>query len=293
MINSYISDYLVPKNLSLEFKNRMENLCSLSGTPMSPDLRQWVIQTFGLEMVRVIEGYSSLTAPVISPELNEKINRIVPNNYQGEDVNLMFKQKFDVSCCDNFRYAIIEASSGTTPDFTGWTINGLQFDTNYIAEFAADGCATNDPWTNLASPFDPHQIIAWYYGDGSNDPVVNILNDLSDPVTLTWKTLCYKTCYEAIIPSTDTVIPLINFFGPENFINVTPNRTFSTLDVSNPLHIQSLENYLKLCCGSSSYVTSTLVGSDYVVQIKDVYVAAAPVWDSSTHGTIFFNEIIC
>lgn len=60
MLTSYISEYLAPKNLRLEFKNRLENLCSLSGIPMSPNLRQWVIQTFGLEMVRFPMGYANL-----------------------------------------------------------------------------------------------------------------------------------------------------------------------------------------------------------------------------------------
>lgn len=98
ILMEYITNVLAPKQYRLELKNRLENLCSLSGSPMSPGLREWVIRTFGLEMVRVLESYSSLTPPVFSPSLQQKINTIVPTNYQGADVNLMFRQQFDVTC---------------------------------------------------------------------------------------------------------------------------------------------------------------------------------------------------
>lgn len=94
----YISKWLAPKEYRLELKNRLENLCTLSGTPMSPGLHQWVTDKFGLEMTRVIEDYSTFTSPKLSPELLSVVDRIVPSKYQGENVNLLFKQLFDVGC---------------------------------------------------------------------------------------------------------------------------------------------------------------------------------------------------
>lgn len=94
-LRRYILRNLAPANVGLEFTDRMDNLISLSGTPMSPDLRQWVIQTFGLEMVRVIENYASLSGNKFSPDMLETINRVIPYNYQGENVNLGFLQEFD------------------------------------------------------------------------------------------------------------------------------------------------------------------------------------------------------
>lgn len=95
---AYILNVLTPKEYRLELKNRLENLCSLSGTPMSPGLSAWLTKTFGLEMTRVVQDYSTFSSPKFSPELQERINRIVPRNYQGSDVNIGFNQLFDVSC---------------------------------------------------------------------------------------------------------------------------------------------------------------------------------------------------
>jgi hypothetical protein len=191
-----------------------------------------------------------------------------------------------------FRYATIKSFQGTTPNFSGWTIDSLDFITNYISVFAADGCSTNVPPTNFSLLFDTHEIIVWYMGDGSSDPVWDIRNDLNDPVTITWDSICAKTCYEAVIPSTDTVMNNVDVMGP-NFINfVYPNSTWGGgLDVSVPSSVAAAEAYYKQCCGTSTTITSTLVGTDYVVQIKDAYIFTAPIW--SAFNNYYFNEISC
>lgn len=290
----YILNWLAPAEYKLELKDRLENLCYFSGTPMSPGLHQWVTDKFGLEMTKVIEDYSTFASPKLSPELLSVVDRIVPSNYQGYDANLGLKQLFDVSCCDNFRYAIIGSYQGTASDFTGWTINGLQFDTNYVTEFASAGCNTNNPYTNANQFVNPHEIIVWYYG--TNDPVFNILNDVSDPVVLNWKSLCTKTCYETIVPQTDTVIPIFDVMGPEFVSYIEPRHTFMGFnpDVSVPADVASIQAYYRQCCGAATTVTSvTDINGDYVVTISNAYVAFPPQWGTSGSGPVYFNEITC
>jgi hypothetical protein len=293
-LRKYILRNLGPSNLRLELVERLDNLCSLSGTPMSPDLREWVIRTFGLEMVRILESYSSLTPPVFSPELQQKINRIVPSNYQGYDANLGFNQLFDVSCCDNFRYAVIGSYNGTSNGFGGWTINGLDFLTFYQADFASAGCNTNIPYTNASFPvFGTYEIIVWYYG--TNDPVFNILNDTSDPVVLNWKSLCSKTCYETIVPQAGTLISSFDVMGPEFLNYVEPKYTFffGNPDVSVPADVSAIQSYYQQCCGAATTVTSiTDINGDYVVTISNAYMPFAPFWITGL-GPVFFNEITC
>lgn len=294
ILMEYILNTLAPKQYRLELKNRLENLCSLSGSPMSPGLRQWVIQTFGLEMARVLESYSSLTPPVFSPALQERINRIVPSNYQGYDANLGFNQLFDVSCCDNFRYAIIGNYNGTAFDFTGWTINGLDFELNYQTEFTNAGCYTNIPYTNVNQLFNPHEIIVWYYG--TNDPVFNILNDVADPVVLNWKSICSKTCYETIVNQADTVITIFAAMGPEFTSFIEPRHTFIGFnpDVSIPADVDAIQSYYQQCCGASTTVTSvTNMDGDYIVRISNAYVPLPAIWSTSVSGDVYFYEITC
>lgn len=294
LLFDYIQNVLAPKEYRLELKNRLENLCSLSGQTMSPGLTKWLEKTFGVEMVRVIQDYATLGGNKFPPDYFEKIKRLVPGNYKGYNANQGFRQLFDVSCCDNFRYAIIGSYQGTTLDFTGWTINGVDFETNYQSEFASAGCNINDPYTNYGQLINPHEIIVWYYG--TNDPVFNILNNLADPVVLNWKTICSKTCYETIVPQTDTVIPTIDVMGPEFVSYIEPRHTFMGFspDVSVPADVASIQAYYRQCCGAATTVTSvTDINGDYVVTISNAYVAFPPLWTTSGSGPVYFNEITC
>lgn len=294
LLFDYILNYRTPKEYRLELKNRLENLCSLSGQTMSPGLTKWISDTFGVVMVRVIQDYATLGGNKFPPDYFEEIKRLVPGNYKGYDANQGFKQLFDLSCCDNFRYAIIGSYSGTSSQFAGWTINGVDFATNYATEFAGAGCNTNSPYTNNSFPlFGTYEIIVWYYG--TNDPVFNILNDTSDPVVLNWRTLCGKTCYETIIPQTDTIVSTFDVMGPEFLSFVEPRHTFLPYspDVSVPSDVAAIEAYYKQCCGAATTVTSTTdINGDYVVTISNAYMVFPPFWTSGSVG-VYFNEITC
>lgn len=224
MLTSYISEYLAPKNLRLEFKNRIENLCSLSGIPMSPDLRQWVIQTFGLEMVRVIEGYSSLTAPVLSPQLQERINRIVPKNYQGEDVNLLFKQKFDVTCASVCLFYTGVIADLTCAGFSGpgWDFNGFGIDFNACAA-SFGGYAVQDGSYQCPFYFDTNSQVSFYYIGTSAPPDLivydpNLLQNLNIP----FSSACAFGCL------TTGSVKWNN--SPYEFINLSPGAILADFD---------------------------------------------------------------
>lgn len=192
-----------------------------------------------------------------------------------------------------FRYATIKSFQGTTPDFSGWTIDSSDFLANYVSVFGASGCTTNTPYTNASLLFDLHEIIVWYMGDGSSDPVWNIRNDVGDPVTIVWDSICTKTCYELVVPSSDTSVSVLDIMGP-NFVNyVQPSITFGPLDVSIPAQVSAAESYYRQCCGLSTSITSTLVGTDYVIQIRDAYMYTPPVWTIGFLGSQYFYEITC
>jgi hypothetical protein len=195
-----------------------------------------------------------------------------------------------------FRYAILNNAFGTTVSFAGWTINGVDFELNYVAEFAAQGCTSNSPYTNSGVLFDPHEIIVWYMGDGTSDPSFTILNDLGDPVSLTWNSICQKTCYESSvpIPSSDPIIYMLDPMGPAFLSFVQPSSTFGSIDVSNPSTIAAVQSYYQQCCGVDATINVTTDDNgDYIVQILNIYVFIAPTWYNGTVGPIFFNEISC
>lgn len=170
-LRNYILRNIGPSAVRLELVNRLENLCTLTGTPMSPELHRWVEDTFGLEMVRILEGYSSLTAPVISPQLQERINRIVPNNYQVENVNLMFKQLFDVSCVSLCLFTTGQIPDTSCSGFTDptWDFNGFGLD--------YDACAAS---------FGGYAVLDGNYGncginDGSSAITFNYIGTTAPP----------------------------------------------------------------------------------------------------------------
>jgi len=89
----------VPANLRLEFTERVGNLCAHSGTPMTPQLRSWVERTFGIEMVGVIQDFSTWGDTKLSPSMREAIRRVMPNTFDGTEMPLEFIGLFDKNCC--------------------------------------------------------------------------------------------------------------------------------------------------------------------------------------------------
>lgn len=78
----------LPPSLRLEFFDRMDNLCDRSGTPMSPLLHDACVWLFGLDLVRVIEGFDDFEAPRLSGEMERRIAQVVPSALVLEFIRL-------------------------------------------------------------------------------------------------------------------------------------------------------------------------------------------------------------
>jgi len=239
-LRKYILRNLGPSNLRLELVERLDNLCSLSGSPMSPGLREWVIRTFGLEMVRVLESYSSLTPPVFSPALQQKINRLIPSNYQGYDANLGFNQLFDVSCapaCDDMY--IVSFTDTTYSSFSGWTLNGYP-DYDWSSLAASFGGTYVLDFAGIAPPFSPPSQATFMYQGSVPPPDLVGTDALSNPVSYSFTKFCEKKVFQytrqnsppvsgAInnIQLGDINIDLSGYGGPVNFY----------IDVDNAMNV--------------------------------------------------------
>jgi len=273
-LRKYILRNLGPSNLRLELVERLDNLCSLSGTPMSPDLREWVIRTFGLEMVRILESYSSLTPPVFSPELQQKINRIVPSNYQGYDANLGFKQLFDVSCTppppSNCYYitSVIDTGCVSFNDPT-WDFGG--FGPDFTAYANSLGCSVFED-SNESCGFGVKNVLNFSY-IGSIAPT-----DLSvyDPTSGLSRIPFYPCCDFGCIKTTSyqynySPYYLIGF----EFMQTLTYTTFYGADIDFTLGASSVQTVINNILTSYQPQASVSViddgGGFFTITFNDVY----------------------
>lgn len=226
----YISKRLAPKEYRLELQNRLENLCALSGTPMSPGLHQWVTEKFGLEMTRVIEDYSTFTSPKLSPELLSVVDRIVPSNYQGDDVNLSFRQLFDVSCAppDCLYLTIVNDSTGGCFSDPTWDINGFGVDFNAVSNSFGGYDVQDGMLINVNDTCN--QVSFLYIGSSSPDPL--IVNDPVFGITVkpffavgcsfgcvTYEPIKLENIYESLIFMNCIATNFIGYGGNLDFVN--------------------------------------------------------------------------
>lgn len=74
----------VSPSVRLELFNRLDNLCELSGLKMTDKLRGELEVKFGLEFVKVIEGFEDIEIPRLADELQRAIVRFFPSAYRLE-----------------------------------------------------------------------------------------------------------------------------------------------------------------------------------------------------------------
>jgi hypothetical protein len=240
-MNSFLFDYILnyrtPKEYRLELKNRLENLCSLSGQTMSPGLTKWLSDTFGVVMVRVIQDYASLSGNKFPPDYFEEIKRIVPGNYKGSDVNQGFRQLFDVTCCDDFY--VLSFNDPTWASFTGWTLNGYaDFDWGSLA--ASFGGTYILDFSGIAPPFSPPSQATFIYQGPVPPPDLVGTDAFSNPVSYSFTKYCTRRIYAgnpdffwtgAVTSITigQISIDLLNYGGPANaFIDRSNAETVIT-----------------------------------------------------------------
>ena len=254
ILNDYVSNWLGPQELRLELKDRLENLCTLSGTPMSPELHKWVTDKFGLEMTRVIEDYSTFTSPKLSPDLLSVIDRIVPNNHQGDDVNLYFKQLFDVGCGNLCLYkGIAYENEDICYLYYEFYRNSIPstYQPNYIApsgsitQLAAP--LTSYSWIDPTTPYLSRPrifIYLWSTTDPNGEwKWDNFCNQYNIPFTLETCTPQRPECFNMALSYPNTFADLsLNYFQFDA-INIYNDLTASGTLISDPIFLQYLEGF--------------------------------------------------
>ena len=280
LLFDYIQNVLAPKEYRLELKNRLENLCSLSGTPMSPGLHQWVTKKFGLEMTRVIEDYSTFTSPKLSPELLSVVDRIVPINYRGYDANLGFRQLFDVTCASPKCLYYAETSNISS----GWSGFNLDIDGTY---FPTAGLAY-EIGTSIQTAYNTE---SGGYGVSASGQNIKLWSVENDPINTTWQILNYDdfnfypvdmfplscdlttNCYSVNIPHSS--VPVFDLLLAGNFMG-SPVDSWSTgqtaLSTSDPQFVTLLQSIF----GGQAIITVNDNGTSTFIQIDNCYEAIHP-----------------
>ena len=178
-------------------------------------------------------------------------------------------------------------------DFDGWTINGVDFLSNYqsIALSMGVNASLN---TNGSAVFDVQEICFWYMGNSDMGMIFDIRNSKGGQVLYEWQQVCEKTCWQNYYSKPDTYIFTCYFFP---FISlITPNQTagFGAIDFSNPASALQLQTYLQQFQPNPSVSVLDDGEGNFFVDIKNVYfpVGFAPVMDNNM-GTNTFYQIPC
>jgi len=292
-LRNYILRNIGPSALRLELVNRLENLCTLTGTPMSPELHRWVEDTFGLDMVRVIEGYSTFSSPVLSPSTLDIVDRVVPKNYQGSDVNIEFRRLFDVSCIapPSICYWYLDIWAYPDATFINWQIDGQPFYTN-VGNLTGN---VSQFWNELGFG-SVSEVYVWTLDEQANLPAIpNYTDSLGNTYAVSWQQgSCAPFCVQATIPQTDAVFNLLT--TGLNMLNANVDTIFtftSYIDLNGGGNL-TLSNFFNSIYNGSN-VTQVDDGlGNWIVTIQNVY-ATNPIAMSSVNSgiTYYFNSVPC
>lgn len=280
LLFDYILNVLAPKEYRLELKNRLENLCSLSGQTMSPGLTKWLTKTFGIEMVRVIQDYATLGGNKFPPDYFEKIKRLVPGNYKGYDANQGFKQLFDVGCASPKCLYYAETFNYTS----GWSGFNLDIDGTYFP-------STGSPFEIGTSIQSAYNTEAGGYARSAQGNSIKLWSLENDPIDTTWQILNFDdfnwypvdmlplscdlttNCYSVSIPHTS--VPVNDFILEGNFVG-SPVDSWTTgltsLSASDPQFLTLLQSIF----GGQAIIAVNDNGGSTFIQIDNCYEAIHP-----------------
>ena len=188
---------------------------------------------------------------------------------------------------------VIGTYFGIDFNFIGWTIDGLDFITQYQTIASNNGVNASEN-TNGGAVFDTQEVCFWYMGTSDIGTPFEIRNAQGDLVPYTFTQVCETTCWQNMYSKPDTYIFLSYFFP---FIAyVTPNQTagFGAIDFSNPSSALQLQTYLQQIQPNPSVSVLDDGNGNFFVDIKDVYfpVGFAPIMDNNM-GTNTFYQIEC
>jgi hypothetical protein len=175
----------------------------------------------------------------------------------------------------------------TTTDFTGWTIDGLDFVTNYavvISSYGANTTGINSlrlPYSTVFSNVTGKEVIAWFTSYGPPPSFIGTIQDsLGNTIDYSWsEPVCNWICADLFYgqlagPNTNLIGNLAHYLVDgfsKSYIDVVD--TFgSFIDVSNAGWITVLENFYRDLYGPQVVLTSTFnpVSGGYDLQLKNV-----------------------
>lgn len=97
----------------LEWFDRMDNLCELSGTKMSDELEVEVARLFGDKMLRLVENYGDYEPGRLSSDVRASFARVFPKEYLNEAKRL-FARSCEVPVLNLFYTTVVLGGGGDT-----------------------------------------------------------------------------------------------------------------------------------------------------------------------------------
>ncbi len=178
--------------------------------------------------------------------------------------------------------------------FTGYTINGLDFLTNYQSIANSLGVYCNNAPTNSSGAFDPQEVCFWYLGSANIGDVFEIKDYNGDIVPIVWTQTCEKTCWENLYPKPDFLIQQMNIYPFVNAIYPSSTGGLNTLNVDNPVQVGAFQTWLQEIQPTPIVTANFDLDGNVIVQIRDVYfpIGFAPVLDNYA-GSNTFYQIDC
>lgn len=161
IFTDFLKRYLPMPNeaMRLEFYDRLCNLCERSGQNLSPELNRWIEQNLGLDMLRIIQDYSSFSLPKLSPDNLTYINRVIPRVFQAEEINMEFRRLFARQCCESICLTVASENELPNPP------EGCEF--ALVRNLGAEGFAIGlFFWEPVSSKWESYANAAGTYVSG-------------------------------------------------------------------------------------------------------------------------------
>lgn len=172
----------------------------------------------------------------------------------------------------------------TIGGFVGWTINGVDFLTNYASTYNALGLSYSKI-SNYIDPLLPNEIAIWYNGDCSKPPVLPLVKTEDGAiVTPRVATQCEKTCWECSFQKPHLFITRMNPFGTGYTTSLDIPASFGqpSLNLSNVADQNLLKIHYQSMYGAGCNITFTSIGGNVVVKITGSYIDSLtiPYWET-------------
>ena len=207
------------------------------------------------------------------------------------------------------RFANLESNTGYSPygTFDGWTINGLDFITNYVNEIYVNSIGifaiqlVQSPQSNWIFPqpiaYQQGVTICYYYNSNETpvDPILPpILDANGDPVPQpNWTSVCGTTCYEYTFTKEGgfAIFQFISDFTTPMWV-MDYDGFYTIYDIQDPAVQNSILVYYQSIY-PNVIVTFTKSGNDWVVKLIDFPAGINIFWNAGDPSYGIFVETPC